>query len=258
LTAGIAILLSGGARAGTVDLTGSISTAGDYSSSGLAAAANSSDTVSFNGLTGITLWGLLGGANSSSPTSPTYGAITTSTPAGDNGKNAILRDYVVATGSNGAQSVVSLGEIDPAFGGTAAVPAFIAFQATGGSLLGTPMLVVPGASGRTVSSLTNLQLLSVPALPTGPGGVSTSLTVSGLTSNSGVYTLAALQSSFTSVQQTVGGNTCTGIPLVTLINLSSPTSIARSWWERRPTATKWYIRRLSSPTMRQHFSLCGH
>jgi len=64
-----------------------------------------SDTTVANG---TTLWSLVGG-------------VSTSTPAGDNGKNAILRYYVVATGSSGT-SVFSLGEIDPAFGGTGAAP----------------------------------------------------------------------------------------------------------------------------------------
>jgi hypothetical protein len=53
---------------------------------------------------GTTLWSLVGG-------------VTTNTPVGDNSKNAVLRYYVVATGSNGT-SVFSLGEISPSFGGT--------------------------------------------------------------------------------------------------------------------------------------------
>lgn len=69
-------------------------------------------------VTGYSLWGVLGGANASSPTSPIYGAITTTTPAGDNGKNAILRYYVLATSSSGSQSLISLGEIDPNFTGS--------------------------------------------------------------------------------------------------------------------------------------------
>ena len=84
-----------------------------------------------------------------------------------------------------------------------------------------PCSLFPARPGARCQVVTNLQLLSVPALPTGPGGVSTSLAVSGLTSNSGVYTLAALQSTFAPVQQTVNGNTYTGIPLVTLLNLNS-------------------------------------
>jgi hypothetical protein len=210
-TVGVAVSSGLDARADTLNLIGPTSTAGIYSTSALAADANSSDTVDSGGLTGISLWGLLGGAN---------GNITTSTPAGDNGKNAILRYYLVGTGG-GAQSVVSLGEINPNFGGTSTTPAFVAFKNTGGSLLSTPELIVPGAPGRTVQNLTNLQLLSVPALPIGPGGVSTSLTLSGLVNSPGIFTLAMLQNNFTPVRQTVGGDTYTGIPLNTFLNPSS-------------------------------------
>jgi hypothetical protein len=225
LSAGIAAFVGVDAHADSVMLTGSTGNAGIYSTSALAAAANSGDTVNYGGLTGISLWGLLGGANSSSPTSPNYGAITTNTPAGDNGKNAILRYYVVGSGG-GAQSVVSLGQIDPSFGGTSAnspAQAFVAFQNTGGSMLATPELVVPGGpAGSTVSSLTGLQLLSVPALPavpTSPGGQSASVTLSGLVKNPGVYTSAA---GFPSAQQTVNGDTYTGASLFTFLNPSNP------------------------------------
>jgi hypothetical protein len=172
------------------------------------------------------LWGLLGGANASSPTSPVYGSITTSTPAGDNGKNSILRYYVVGTGSGGAQTAVSLGQIDPNFGGTAAnSPAqpFVAFQATGGSLLSAPVLVVPGGpAGSTVSNLTTLQLLSVPALAPGSGLPSTSVTLSGLVNNPGAYTLSSLQSNPNSIQETVGTTVYTDIPLATFLDPSNP------------------------------------
>src|SRR6266404_4907363 len=46
--------------------------------------------VTVGSVTGYSLWGLLGGANASNPNSPIYGAITTTTPAGDNAKTAIL------------------------------------------------------------------------------------------------------------------------------------------------------------------------
>src|ERR1700733_7437821 len=71
-----------------VVLSGPDSNDGSYSTAALSAAANGGDTVSSGGLTGISLWGFLGGANASGSSSPVYGAITTSTPAGDNGKNA--------------------------------------------------------------------------------------------------------------------------------------------------------------------------
>jgi PEP-CTERM motif len=123
-----------------------------------------------------------------------------------------------------AKSVVSLGEIDPRFGGTAAVPAFVAFQSTGGGLLASPELIVPGAAGRDVTNLASLQLLSVAAI-TGNGGASTAVTLSGLVTNPGTYNLTALQSSFTPVTQTVSGDSYTGVPLWTFINPSSPSNI---------------------------------
>lgn len=117
------------ARADVV-LAGPDSNDGSYSTAALSAAAGG-NTVNSGGLTGISLWAFLGGANASGPTSPVYGAITTSTPAGDNGKNAILRYYLVATNATGQQSVVSLGEVDPNFGGTSTPAPMVAYQHTG-------------------------------------------------------------------------------------------------------------------------------
>jgi hypothetical protein len=209
---GTAIAMSAEARADVI-LSGPDANDGSYSSSTLAGIATSSDMVSSGGLTGISLWGLLGGADASSPTSPVYGAITTNTPAGDNGKNAILRYYLVATATSGMQSVISLGEIDPSFGGTAAIPAFVAYQTSANTLLAAPELVVPGMSARNLSNLASLQLLAAPALPTGPGGVSTGVTLTGAVNQPGTYTQADLQTKFTPVQKTVGSDTNTGVPL---------------------------------------------
>jgi hypothetical protein len=223
--AGITILLAGSAHAGSISLTGPTSTAGTYSPSTLAtaAAANPGNMVSFGGLTGISLWGLLGGANATTSAPAIFGAITTTTPAADNSKNAILRYHVLGTGTDGTQSVVSLGQIDPMFGAPVNPP-FIAYQNTGGSMLSTPQLVVPGGpSGSGISSLLSLQLLSYPALPTGAGGVSTSVTLSGNVNSPGVYTLAQFQK-FTPTNQTVSGDTYTGIPLATFVNTNSSSS----------------------------------
>ena len=132
-TADAIITLSGPtSNAGTIDLS-----AADGQYGGL---------VTVGATTGYSLWGLLGGANASSPTSPVYGAITTSTPADFNGKNAILRYYVLATGSNGSQSLISLGEIDPNFSGSA-TPDLVTFPATPP---GWPLLcrVPPGVTSR--------------------------------------------------------------------------------------------------------------
>ncbi len=154
------------------------------------------------------------------PTSPVYGDITTSTPGGDNGKNAIFRYYLLATGLGGQQSIISLGEIDPNFGGTAVPPPFVAFQ-NGSGTLASPELVVPGAAGaanRNLLNLTSLQLLSVPALPSGAGGTSSAVQLSGAVTHPGSYNLTALQRNFTPVSETVGTDMYTGVPLYTFLN----------------------------------------
>jgi hypothetical protein len=216
LAGSFAIALSTEARADVV-LSGPDTNDGSYSSATLAAVATASDTVSSGGVTGISLWGFLGGANAASPASPTYGAITTSMPVGDNGKNAILHDYLLATSSSGAKSVFSLGEIDPAFGGTAPIPAFIAFKTASNTLLAAPQLVVPGVSGRSLSNVTSLQLLAAPALAAGPGGISTSVKLTGSVTNPGTYTQSDLKTKFTPATKTISGDTYTGVPLWTFL-----------------------------------------
>jgi hypothetical protein len=157
----------------------------------------------------VSLWSLVGG-------------LTTSTPPGSNGKNASLRYYVLATGSTGTQSVFSLGELNPSFGGTNAAPLV---SINGGSL----SLIDPNANAsfRNVSSLTSLQILSAPAASTGPGGPTTSLALSGQVSNPGNYGLSDLQalpSYVTTTTYLSAGNpvtkTFTGASLWTFLNPS--------------------------------------
>ena len=76
-------------------------------------------------------------------------------------KNDLFRHYVVATGSDGYQTVLSLGEISPDFGGQQVVVAY----AQNGQLLdaasgGFARLIVPGdkAGGRNVSNLVSLKV----------------------------------------------------------------------------------------------------
>jgi hypothetical protein len=159
--------------------------AGTYTLQQLAAAGSALGTVTANGLTGISLWSLLGGDSAGDSD------VVISTPAGDNGKNAILRSYVLATSITGAQSIVSLGEIDPFFGGTASVADFVAFSGTDGR----PELVFPStnASGRNILDLASLQVLAAPAVASGPGGVSTSFALAGNVARPGTYTLSDLQ-----------------------------------------------------------------
>ena len=175
--------------------------------------------VTVGGVTGYSLWGLLGGANTSSPTSPIYGAITTTTPPGYNGKNAILRYYVLATSANGSRSLVSLGEIDPNFTGSA-TPDLVTSSANTASLAFT----LPGAGGRDLTNLTSLQLLSVPALPsvTNPQP-STSVTLTGNVSYPGAYTFQGSDPQNVSpITETVSGDTYTGPPFLALVDPSDP------------------------------------
>jgi hypothetical protein len=203
-------------------LGGPDSTDGSYSTARLAATANPGDTKSAAGFTGISVWGLLGGATPASGSPGVYGAITTA-PGGSNPKNTILRYYLVATGGSGQQSVVSLGEIDPTFGNGPSVNAFVAYRNTGGSELATPSLIVPGQPGRDVTDVTSLQILSVPA-PSGPGGVSTAVQLSGNVSSPGSYNLTQLEALTPTAKLTVGTDIYTGVPLWAFLNPTSSSS----------------------------------
>jgi hypothetical protein len=175
--------------------------------------------VTVGSATGYSLWGVLGGASASSPTSPIYGAITTTTPAGDNGKNAILRYYVLATSRSGSQSLISLGEIDLNFSGSE-TPDLVTFSGNTASLVFTQS----GAAGRDVTGLTSLQLLSVPALPQVTNAPeSTSVTLTGNVSYPGAYTFqGADPQNVTPITETVNNDTYTGPPLFALIDPSDP------------------------------------
>jgi hypothetical protein len=220
LLAGVCAVVTGAltatARAGLA-LSGPTSNAGTYSTAALESLATPSDTVSAGGLTGISLWGLLGGAPASGPTSPIYGEITTSTPPGDNGKNAILRYYVVGGGGR-QESVVSAGEIDPSFAGAAATPSFVAFQTSGGTLLSHPELIVPGQPARDLSTLTGLQLASVAAQAGIGGGETATVTLTRPVASPGSYDYTALLNLTPVTTTTVSGTTYTGTPLFSFIN----------------------------------------
>ena len=83
-------------------------------------------------------------------------------------KNDLLRFGVVATGSDGYRAIISLGEIDPAFGNQ---PDLVAYADTGGQLGpggadGATRLVLPNdhAGGRYVSNLVSLQVVDLTSL----------------------------------------------------------------------------------------------
>jgi hypothetical protein len=165
--------------------------------------------------TGIKLWDLLGHA----------GGVTVTSD-----KNDILSKYVVATGSDGYKAVYSLGEINPNFG---AQPIMAAYADTGGQLGphgsdGLARMVVPGdnAGGRYVSDLVDLDVKSLPEPgPSGPGGISDHLLLSGEVADPAIVTpetLAALNQSTTECATYTSGagqvtDTYTGVSLWTLI-----------------------------------------
>ena len=145
-------------------------------------------------------------------------------------KNDILSKYVVATGSDGYKAVFSLGEIDPSFG---AQPVMVAYADTEGQLGpqgsdGLARMVVPGdkAGGRYVSDLVKLDVRSLPEPgPSGPGGISDQLSLSGKIADPSIVTpdtLAALNRSTMETATYTSGSgqvtdTYTGVSLWTLI-----------------------------------------
>jgi hypothetical protein len=144
-----AFSLTGVANPGTYNLANLMSLpATTLTAKYTAAGAPVTDTY-----TGVSLWTLLS----------TAGLITNPTI-----KNDVLRQYVVAVGSDGYEAIFSLGEIDPMFGDQ---PDLVAYADTGGQLGpggadGFARMVVPGdiAGGRYVSNLVELAVFdaSVP------------------------------------------------------------------------------------------------
>jgi hypothetical protein len=183
--------------------------------SNLTATYTAAGTPVTDNYTGIGLWDLL----------TEVGGVTVT-----GAKNDILSKYVVATGSDGYKAVFSLGEIAPSFG---AQPVTVAYADTEGQLGpdgtdGLARVVVPGdlAGGRYVSDLVSLNVKSLPEPgPSGPGGISDSLTLSGQIANPEIVTpetLAALNQSKTQTATYTSGagqvtDTYTGVSLWTLI-----------------------------------------
>jgi hypothetical protein len=217
LLGSVAAVLGGQAALADVILSGPDGNDGTYSTSALQSAATGGDMVTSGGVTGISLWGLLGGSttNGTPALGPNGSTIFT---VGTSNANQILRYYLVGTNAAGSISVVSLGEIDPAFGGTAALAPFVSYSTS------TPDLVVPGAPARDLTDLTSLALVSVPALPVAPENVqSTAVTLSGLVTAPGSYTKSDLQTDFTPVTPpAVSGDTYTGVPLWTFLGADDP------------------------------------
>jgi DMSO/TMAO reductase YedYZ molybdopterin-dependent catalytic subunit len=204
-------------------LSGAIGTPGTYTLSTLQALPQTSQTVTYTAggtpttdtYTGPALWNVLTSA----------GGIT-AFPAT---KNANLRGYVVVTGGDGYEAVISAGEMSPSFGNRAVQ---VAIGDTSGQLgtngpSGFARLVVPGdvAGGRYVSNIASLTVGLAPLVPGTGGGTSGSFSLSGNIANPASYTLSNLQlmsATTETATYSAGGtpvtDTYTGVSLWTLIN----------------------------------------
>ena len=168
-------------------VTGDVVSPATYTLSDLQALPPTTETVTFQTMTGPqtgtftgpTLWTLLN-------------TVGLQTPAV---KNGILRQYVVAEGSDGYTALFSLGELSPNFGGSNPQD-LVAYQQNGAPLGSTGFARIVAAKdnfgGRYVSNLANLQVGTAPSNPSQGGGESTQFSLSGV-QTPGVYTLSSLQ-----------------------------------------------------------------
>jgi hypothetical protein len=213
------LAMSDGAAAGEFALSGDVTKPGPYTISDLQSLPPTTETVTIGGVTstyiGVSIWQFLGDTHG--PNAPDV--IT------GGGKNAILRNYILATGSSRSQSLISLGEINPSFGNPPQ-PYLIAYQQND-SLLSSPQIIVPQdtSGGRDISNLVSLRVLSVPQAPTGPGGYSNQFTVSSPGNapvSVSLQTLQSLPATTETVTYLAGGtsvtDTFTGVPIWKLLS----------------------------------------
>ncbi|QWF69725.1 hypothetical protein KEF85_10095 [Methylomonas paludis] len=134
-------------------------------------------------------------------------------------KNDILRDYVTATSSGGAQTVYSLGELNSSFGNENAI---IAYSDSNGSL-STPSIIA--ADGANVQNLTSLQVGHLAYTP-GSGGVSSQFTIDGAVANITTYNSSnfpgslATQTVSVSTPPLTAGTSFSGVSIWDLLNLA--------------------------------------
>jgi hypothetical protein len=143
---------SGGGQSKQFSVSGAVVNGKTFDLAALQALPTITETVGGTTYVGVSLWDLL---------NTTTGLVTD--PAV---KNDVLDKFVVATGSDGYKALISMGEIDPAFGNQ---PDLVAYEADGALLdaNGFARLVVPGdlKAGRYVSNLINLQVFSATSVP---------------------------------------------------------------------------------------------
>jgi DMSO/TMAO reductase YedYZ molybdopterin-dependent catalytic subunit len=142
----------GGGVSTSFTISGAVVRPGSYNLAALQALPSVTRQAGTSAYTGLDLWYLLN----------TVAGIKPPTDA----KNATLAMYVVATGSDGYQTLVSLGEIDPGFG---AKPDLVAYSVDGVALTqnGFARLVLPEdqRTSRYVSNLIDLEVFAAPVTP---------------------------------------------------------------------------------------------
>ncbi|PKD39008.1 molybdopterin-binding oxidoreductase [Methylomonas sp. Kb3] len=140
-------------------------------------------------------------------------------------KNDILRDYVVASGTDGYKAVFSLAEMNAAFGNHNDI---IAYKLNGANLIGTGFarIVAPDdvKAGRWVSNLYSLQVGHIDYAPA-VGGVSGQFTVNGEVASAVSYDVTSLAAALPAKIVNVNtppltGSSFTGVSLWDLLNLS--------------------------------------
>lgn len=137
---------TGGGASTQFQLSGAIARPATFNLAALQALTPVTRTIGANTYTGVSLWDLVNAAGLN-----TNAAV----------KNDLLGFYVVATGSDGYRTVISLAEISPDFGNQ---PDIVAYQMNGAALTtnGFARLVIPndGKAGRYVSNLISLEVVS--------------------------------------------------------------------------------------------------
>ena len=156
---------TGGGPSDHFTVDGAVTHGQSFDLAALKALPSITETVGGVTYTGVSLWDLLD-AQAGIVTDPAV-------------KNDILDKFVVATGSDGYKTLISMGEIDPAFGNQ---PDIVAYAADGQPLgaNGFARLVLPGdaKAGRWVSNLVDLQVFS--AASTVPEPTNIALLLAGL------------------------------------------------------------------------------
>jgi DMSO/TMAO reductase YedYZ molybdopterin-dependent catalytic subunit len=188
---GCALVASGQAMAGPTTeftATGDVVSPAAYDLAGLESLPSTTETVTFQTMSGPQTGTFTG------PTLRTLlNTVELQTPAV---KNGILRQYVVAQGSDGYTSLFSLGELAPQFGGSNP-QVLVAYQQKGAPLPSTGFAWIVAAKdnfgGRYVSNLANLQVGTAPSNPSQGGGTTTQFSLSGAVQTPGVYTLSSLE-----------------------------------------------------------------